>query len=57
LQIHLTYKICQQKNRLGDIEVAYKMLGKGDPILLISGASAGIDYSKLRHVKTLTEGL
>ena len=33
------------------------MLGKGDPILLISGASAGIDYSKLRHVKTLTEGL
>jgi hypothetical protein len=40
------------KNRLGDIDVAYKMLGKGDPILLISGAFAGIDYSKLRHVNS-----
>jgi hypothetical protein len=28
------------------------MLGKGDPILLISGAFAGIDYSKLRHVNS-----
>jgi len=31
------------KVRVGDIDIAYKMLGKGDPILLISGASAGID--------------
>lgn len=26
--------------QVGDIEIAYKMLGKGDPILLISGGSA-----------------
>ncbi len=28
---------------MGDIEIAYKMFGKGEPILLVSGASAGID--------------
>ena len=27
----------------GDIEIAYKMLGKGDPILLYNGASDGMD--------------
>jgi len=31
-----TEKIVQ----VGDIDIAYKMLGKGDPILLISGGSA-----------------
>lgn len=28
---------------MGDIDIAYKMFGNGEPILLISGASAGID--------------
>ena len=29
--------------QVGDIEIAYKMLGKGDPILLFNGASDGMD--------------
>ncbi len=32
-----------KKAHVGDIDIAYKMLGKGDPILLISGASTGIN--------------
>ncbi len=32
-----------EKISVGDIDIAYKMFGKGEPILLISGASAGID--------------
>ena len=32
-----------KKVHVGDIEIAYKMLGKGDPILLYNGASDGID--------------
>jgi pimeloyl-ACP methyl ester carboxylesterase len=28
---------------VGDIDIAYKMFGNGEPILLVSGASAGID--------------
>ena len=32
-----------QKVHVGDIEIAYKMLGKGDPILLFNGASDGMD--------------
>jgi pimeloyl-ACP methyl ester carboxylesterase len=28
---------------VGDIDIAYKMLGKGEPVMLISGASAGMD--------------
>ena len=28
---------------VGDIDIAYKMLGKGEPIVLISGASVGMD--------------
>ena len=31
-----------EKVRVGDIDVAYKMFGQGDPILLISPASADI---------------
>ena len=32
-----------KKVQVGDIETAYKMLGKGDPILLFNGASDGMD--------------
>ena len=32
-----------KKIQVGDIETAYKMLGKGDPILLYNGASDGMD--------------
>ena len=31
-----------KKVQVGDIEIAYKMLGKGDPILLFNGASDGM---------------
>ena len=31
------------KVHVGDIDIAYKMLGKGDPILLFNGASDGMD--------------
>jgi len=32
-----------QKVQVGDIDVAYKMFGKGDPIILFNGASDGMD--------------
>ena len=32
-----------EKVRVGDIDVAYKVFGKGDPILLHNGASDGMD--------------
>ena len=32
-----------ERIRVGDIDVAYKMFGEGAPILLVSGASVGID--------------
>src|SRR5919106_5879148 len=32
-----------KKVRVGDIDVAYKMFGKGDPIILFNGASDGMD--------------
>ena len=32
-----------EKVRVGDIDIAYKMFGKGDPILLFNGASDGMD--------------
>src|SRR6476469_4692384 len=32
-----------KKVNVGDIDIAYKMLGKGDPILLFNGASDGMD--------------
>jgi len=32
-----------EKVHVGDIDVAYKMFGKGDPILLFNGASDGMD--------------
>ncbi len=35
--------ILLEKVRVGDIDIAYKMFGNGEPILLVSGASVGID--------------
>ena len=32
-----------KKVQVGDIDIAYKMFGKGDPILLFNGASDGMD--------------
>jgi hypothetical protein len=32
-----------KKVHVGDIETAYKILGKGEPILLFNGASDGMD--------------
>jgi pimeloyl-ACP methyl ester carboxylesterase len=32
-----------EKVHLGDIEIAYKMLGEGEPIILFNGASDGMD--------------
>ena len=32
-----------KKVQVGDIEIAYKMLGRGEPILLFNGASDGMD--------------
>ena len=32
-----------KKVQVGDIDIAYKMLGKGEPILLFNGASDGMD--------------
>ena len=32
-----------KKVQVGDIEIVYKMVGKGDPILLFNGASDGMD--------------
>jgi hypothetical protein len=32
-----------EKVQVGDIDIAYKMFGKGEPILLFNGASDGMD--------------
>ena len=32
-----------KKVHVGDIDVAYKMFGKGDPIILFNGASDNMD--------------
>ena len=32
-----------EKVHVGDIDVAYKMVGKGDPIILFNGAYDGMD--------------
>jgi hypothetical protein len=42
-----------EKVRVGDIDVAYKMFGQGDPILLISPAQA--DMNAWERVGTLSE--
>jgi hypothetical protein len=38
-----TQNIQLKKVRVGDIDVAYKMFGKGDPIILFNGASDNMD--------------
>ena len=42
-----TEDIPLEKVHVGDIDVAYKMFGKGDPILLISPAQADMNASEL----------
>lgn len=37
------HSIPTKKVQVGDIEIAYKTLGKGEPILLYNGASDGTD--------------
>lgn len=32
-----------KKVHVGDIDIAYKMFGKGDPLILFNGASDGMD--------------
>ncbi len=47
-----------EKVRVGDIDIAYRMFGNGEAILLISGASAGIggwDPSTLRVFPQTTQ--
>jgi pimeloyl-ACP methyl ester carboxylesterase len=44
-----------EKVRVGDIEIAYKMIGKGDPMLLISGAGSNMNAwepSMLRNLSS-----
>ena len=43
-----------KKVHVGDIDVAYKMFGKGDPILLIPGASDGMSAWDPSLLKTLS---
>ena len=43
-----------EKVRVGDIDVAYKMFGKGDPILLYNGASDGMDAWDQSFLKGLS---
>jgi hypothetical protein len=53
LQIHLTYKIYQQKKiHVDDIEIGYKILGKGDPILFISGDMNDWEASTLGNLSS-----
>lgn len=42
-------------SHVGDIDIAYKVLGKGDPILLVSGGSSDMnswDPSTLRSLSS-----
>lgn len=43
-----------KKVHVGDIDIAYKMLGKGDPILLFNGASDGMDAWDPSFLKALS---
>jgi hypothetical protein len=43
-----------KKIHVGDIDVAYKVFGKGDPILLIPGASDGMNAWDPTLMKTLS---
>ena len=46
-----TQDIPLQKVHVGDIEMAYKMFGKGDPILLISPAQG--DMNSWQHLPSM----
>ena len=56
IQIHSTYKTYQQKKaHVGDIDIAYKVFGRGEPFLLISGSGLVMDawdHSILRDLSS-----
>lgn len=43
-----------KKVHVGDIDIAYKVFGKGDPIILFNGASDGMDAWDPSFISTLT---
>jgi alpha/beta hydrolase family protein len=43
-----------KKVRVGDINIAYKTFGKGDPILLISGSGLAMDQSQPSFLRDLS---
>src|SRR5689334_14619214 len=47
-------KMPVKKVHVGDIDIAYKMFGKGDPILLIPGGSDGMDAWDPSLLKSLS---
>ena len=49
-----TQDIPLEKVRVGDIEMAYKMFGKGDPILLIQGVGGSMDSWEPAILKELS---
>jgi len=49
-----THDITLEKVQVGDIDMAYKMFGKGDPILLISPAQADMNYWEPSLTDTLS---
>ena len=46
--------ITLKKVRVGDIDIAYKMFGKGEPILLISGAGGDMNSWDPSTLKSLS---
>src|SRR5262245_11892265 len=46
-------EIQAKKVRVGDIDIAYKMFGKGNPILLISGSGNAMDVWPTHFLKEL----
>jgi pimeloyl-ACP methyl ester carboxylesterase len=49
-----TQNILLKKVHVGDIDIAYKIFGKGDPILLFNGASDGMDAWDPSFLKSLS---
>jgi pimeloyl-ACP methyl ester carboxylesterase len=52
-----TQDIPLEKVHVGDIDVAYKMFGKGDPILLFNGASDNMDAWDQSFLRSLSSNL